>query len=72
LKPQVEAHADAVADEIDFIKMEIVSNQQLLIDLNVSGLPTFLFFKNGQKAGVLAGNNITLAEIERYCTKLLR
>jgi thioredoxin 1 len=68
----VEAHADEVADEVDFFKMDLAPNRQLLIDLEVSGLPTFLFFKNGQKAGVLAGNNITLAEIKTYSERLLR
>lgn len=71
LKPQVEALADELADRIDFYRMEIVSNQQLLIDLNVSGLPSFLFFKNGQKASVLAGNNIILDEIKDHSEKLL-
>jgi protein-disulfide isomerase-like protein with CxxC motif len=68
----VEAHADEVADEIRFFKMEIVPNRQLLIDLDVSGLPTFLFFRNGRKAGVLAGNNISLKEIIDTSEKLLR
>jgi thiol:disulfide interchange protein len=51
--------------------LEIVSNQQLLIDLNVSGLPSFLFFKNGQKASVLAGGHILLDEIKDHSEKLL-
>jgi thiol:disulfide interchange protein len=49
----------------------LIRNQQLLIDLNVSGLPSFLFFKNGQKKSVLAGNNITMDEIKDHIKKLL-
>ena len=71
LKPQVEALADELSDRINFFKLEIVSNQQLLIDLNVSGLPSFLFFKNGQKASVLAGGYILLDEIKDHSEKLL-
>ncbi|MGD8836130.1 MAG: thioredoxin family protein [Desulfobacteraceae bacterium] len=71
MKPQVEALADELADRINFFNMEMVSNRQLLIDLNVSGLPSFLFFKNGQKAGVLAGRSIFLDEIRDHCEKLL-
>jgi protein-disulfide isomerase-like protein with CxxC motif len=51
--------------------MAIASNQRLLIDLNVSGLPSFLFFKNGEQASVLAGNNISLDEIKKHAETLL-
>ena len=71
LKPQVEALADELVDKIRFYKMEIGPNRQLLIDLNVSGLPSFLFFKNGQKASVLAGKNIFLDEIKDHSEELL-
>jgi thioredoxin-like negative regulator of GroEL len=67
----VEAFADELAGRITFYKLEIVPNQQLLIDLNVSGLPSFLFFKNGQKASVLAGSNIFLDEIKDHTDRLL-
>jgi thioredoxin 1 len=71
LKPQVEALADELADKINFFKMGLVSNQQLLIDLNVSGLPCFLFFRNGEKISFLAGNNILIDEIKNHSLKLL-
>lgn len=60
-----------MAGRINFYKLEIVPNQQLLIDLNVSGLPSFLFFKNGQKTSVLAGRNIFLDEIKDHTDRLL-
>jgi len=50
--------------------MEIGPNRQLLIDLNVSGLPTFLFYKNGQKSSFLAGKNIFLDEIKDHTERL--
>ena len=71
LKPQVEALADELAGRVNFYRMEIGPNRQLLIELNVSGLPTFLFYKNGQKPGFLAGNNILLNEIKDNSEKLL-
>jgi len=71
LKPQVEALADELAGRISFYKMEIGPNRQLLIELNVSGLPTFLFYKNGQKSSFLAGKNIFLDEIKDHSEKLL-
>ena len=71
LKPQVEALAEELADRVNFYKMEIGPNRQLLIELNVSGLPTFLFYKNGQKSSFLAGRNIFLDEIKDHSEKLL-
>jgi thioredoxin 1 len=69
--PQVEALAGELAGRINFYKLEIAPNRQLLIDLNVSGLPSFLFFRNGQKASVLAGRNIFIDEIKAHSKKLL-
>jgi hypothetical protein len=43
----------------------------LLIDLSVSGLPSFLFFKNGKKASALSGRNIFLEEVKDHAEKLL-
>jgi len=71
LKPQVEAFAEELAGKVDFFNMEIGPNRELLIELNVSGLPTFLFYKNGQKASFLAGKNIFLDEIKDHSEKLL-
>jgi hypothetical protein len=69
--PQVEAYADVLADKIIFFKLALAGNQQLLIDLNVSGLPSFLFFKNGRKTSILAGVNTSIDEIKDHSEKLL-
>ena len=70
LKPQVEAFAEELADRVSFYEMEIGPNRKLLIELNVSGLPSFLFFKNGQKSSMLAGKNIFIDEIKDHSEKL--
>ena len=46
-----------------FYTMEIGPNRELLIELGVSGLPTFLFYKNGLQSSSLAGRNIFMEEI---------
>jgi thiol:disulfide interchange protein len=51
--------------------MEIGPNRELLIELNVSGLPTFLFYKKGKKSSILAGRNIFLDEIKDHSERLL-
>jgi len=71
LKPQVEALSEELAGRVNFYKMEIGPNRELLIELNVSGLPTFLFYKNGQKSSFLAGKNIFLDEIKDHSDRLL-
>lgn len=70
--PQVEVLADELERRVRFYKMEIGPNRKLLIELNVSGLPTFLFYKNGEKSSLLAGRNILLEEIKEHTEKLLR
>ena len=70
LKPQVEALADELKNQVEFYKMQIGPNRELLIELNVSGLPTFLFFKKGKKSSFLAGRNTLLEEIREHTEKL--
>ena len=67
----MEAFAEELAGKVNFYNMEIGPNRELLIELNVSGLPTFLFYKNGQKSSFLAGRNIFLDEIKDHSQKLL-
>ena len=71
LKPQVEDLADELKGRVKFYNMQIGPNRQLLIELNVSGLPTFLFYKNGKKVSFLAGRNTLLSEISEHTKKLL-
>ncbi len=71
LKPQVEVLADDLESRVKFYKMEIGPNRELLIELNVSGLPTFLFYKKGKKSSILAGRNIFLDEIKDHSERLL-
>ena len=56
---------------VNFYDMAIGPNRELLIELNVSGLPTFLFYKNGQKESFLAGKNIFIEEIKEQLERLL-
>jgi len=52
--------------------MEVGPNRELLIKLGVSGLPTFLFYKDGQESSSLAGVNTRLEEIREDTQKLLQ
>ena len=52
--------------------MELGPNREYLVELGVSGLPTFLFYKNGQELASLAGRNILMDEIWEHADKLLQ
>jgi thioredoxin 1 len=57
---------------VSFYNLEAGPNLQFLADLDVSGLPTFLFYKDGEVKSSLAGTNILLDEIIAETAKLLR
>ncbi len=57
---------------IKYYNMELGPNREFLVRLGVSGLPTFLFYKNGQEWSLLAGRNILMDEILEQVEKLLQ
>ncbi len=71
MKPQVEAISEEFAGKADFYRMEVGPNRELLIQLDVSGLPTFLFYKEGRPQSTLAGKNILIEEILEHTQGLV-
>ena len=63
--------AEESEERVSFYNMEAGPNLQFLADLGVSGLPTFLFYKDGEEQGSLAGVNILMDEITSEIKKLL-
>jgi hypothetical protein len=63
--------AEESEDQVSFYNMEAGPNLEFLAKLDVSGLPTFLFYKDGEVKGSLAGTNILLDEITAETEKLL-
>lgn len=55
LLPDVERLAGVYADKIKFVKVDVLANRRLALGYKVLGLPTFLFFVNGEKVAELAG-----------------
>ena len=51
--------------------MEAGPNREFLIELDISGLPSFLFFKNGKKKSFLAGSNTRIEEIQEQIELLV-
>lgn len=55
LMPEVEKMAETYGGTVKFCKVDVLANRRLALGHKVLGLPTFLFFKNGEKVGELAG-----------------
>ncbi len=70
LTPQVEALSEKYRDQVKVTKVEAPKSRRLCLNLRVMGLPTFLFYKNGQEVVRLTGN-ITIRSIEDSLKKLL-
>lgn len=70
LMPQVEKLEDACADKVKFVKVDASKNRRLCLELKVLGLPTYLFYKNGEGMGRLSGGEIRIQDIEEYVRKI--
>ena len=63
--------AEESENRIGFYNLEAGPNLEFLVELGVSGLPTFLFYKNGALRDSLAGTNILIDEIAVETKSLL-
>jgi hypothetical protein len=57
--------------QVNFYNMEAGPNLKFLVELDVSGLPTFLFYKDREVKSLLAGTNILMDEITAETEKLV-
>lgn len=57
LGPTVEAIADEMAGKIKVYKMNVDENPNVPTRFHIRGIPTILFFKNGQAVDQLVGNH---------------
>ena len=64
--------AEESEGQVNFYNMEAGPNLKFLAELDVSGLPTFLFYKDREVRGLLAGTNILMDEITAETEKLIR
>jgi thioredoxin len=71
LMPQVEKLEASCADTVKFVKVDASKNRRLCLDLRVLSLPTYLFYKNGESVGRLAGGEIKIQDIEEQVKKVV-
>jgi len=70
LMPQVEKLAEEYEGKLKVTKIDASQNRRLCISLRVLGLPTFLFYKNGEEVNRLSGGNLTSEEIGEGARKI--
>jgi thioredoxin 1 len=70
LLPVVEEMSDEYEGRVRFCKVNTAENKRLCLRLKVIGLPTFLFYKDGEPAGRLTGE-FGRQEIEEILESLL-
>lgn len=71
LMPEVEKLAESYDGKIKFCKLNSAENRRLAITLKVIGLPTFLFYKDGEQQARLTGDAVTIDAIKAEAEKLL-
>jgi len=64
LMPDVEKMADKYGDKIKFTKLNIKGNRRLAISQKVLGLPSLVFYENGEKKEHLTGDDLEIEDIE--------
>jgi thioredoxin 1 len=70
LMPKVEELEKKYGDKIKFCKLDTSGNRRLAISQKVIGLPTIVFYKNGEKVAQLT-QNITPEDIESKISELI-
>ena len=71
LLPQVEALAASYEGKIKFGKLNVAENRRLCVNLRVMSVPTFLFYRGGEQASRITGDEVTISAIKENAEKLL-
>lgn len=68
LMPHVEKLEEKYKDRVKFCKLDTSKNMRLAISQKVLGLPTLIFYKNGQKVDEVT-KNVTIEMVEEMIEK---
>ena len=72
LLPEVEAFAEKNAGRAKFCKLDTSVNKRLSIAQKVLGLPTFVFYKNGQKVFTFDKDDIEFGAVQSKLDEILK
>ena len=71
LMPKVEGLADKYGEKVKITKVDASKNARFCLSLKVTGLPTYLLYKNGEEVERLTGGDLTIEDIEASVGKML-
>lgn len=71
LKPDVEAFAERNEGRAKFCMLDTAGNRRLAIAQKVMGQPTFVFYKNGEKAFTFDKDSIEMNAVQAKLDELL-
>jgi thioredoxin 1 len=64
IMPDVEELSEKYGDQIKFAKLNIKGNRRLAISQKVLGLPSIVFYEDGEKTEHLTGDDLEVEDIE--------
>jgi thioredoxin 1 len=71
LMPDVEKLAAEYEGKIKIGKLNSAENRRFCMSQKIMGLPTFLFYKNGEQMSKISGDEVTIDSIKAEAAKLL-
>ena len=71
LLPEVEAWAEANAGKAKFCKLDTTGNKRMAMSQGVMGVPTSLFYKNGEKVAEFSKDDISMDKVAAKLEELL-
>lgn len=71
LLPEVEAFAEKNEGRAKFCKLDTAGNKRLSIAQKVMGIPTFVFYKDGEKVFVFDKESIDMPAVQKKLDELI-
>ncbi len=71
IMPDVVALSEKYGEQIKFCKLDIKGSRRLAMAQKVMGLPSMVFYKNGEKIAHLSGEEMEVEEIETQIKELV-
>ncbi len=71
LMPDVVALSEKYSEQMKFTKLNIAGNRRVAMGQGVMGLPSMVFYKNGEKLEHLSGEELDAQQIEEAIKKYI-
>ncbi len=71
IMPDVVALSEQYADKMKFCKLDIKGNRRLAMAQKVMGLPSMVFYKNGESIAKVSGEDLEKSDIEDKIKELI-